>query len=143
MNICWDWEPSAMRGEPAPDGLGLIDKLAYLSMKGVYAQYQAGRLTKEEAQREKAEIKALCGESMETVERQQTILQAVDAMLTDTADLRRKIRKVKTAEEVARLGLDLCAVLDGRMTVTGQEAISKAFTLCGIDEPIPRQWIAP
>lgn len=142
MNLSWPWETAAVRGEPVPDGLGLIDRLAYFSMKGVYAQYRAGQLTKEEAQREKAEIKALCGESTETIERQQTIFRAVESVLTDTADLRREIRKVTTAEEVARLGLELCSVLEGRMTMTGYESISKAFKLCGIEEPMPVQRIA-
>lgn len=137
MNLSWPWEPAAVRGEPAPDGLGLIETLAYLSMRGVYAQYRTGQMTKEEAQREKAEIKALCRESTETIERQQAIFRAVEAVLTDTADLRREIRKVTTAEEVARLGLELCAVLEGRMTITGYESLSKAFKLCGMEDPIP------
>ena len=142
MSICWDWEPAAMRGEPVPDGLGLIDRLAYFSMRGIYAQHWAGRLTKEDAQREKAEISKLCKESAETIERQQTIFRAVEAMLTDTADLRRKIRTATTAEDVALLGLNICSVLEGRITLTGYEALSKAFRLCGMEDEMPMQQTA-
>lgn len=142
MNLSWSWEPAAVRGEPAPDGLSLIEKLAYFSMRGVYAQYRAEQLTREEAQREKAEIRKLCEESTETIERQQTIFRAVEAVLTDTADLRRKIRTATTAEDVALLGLNICSVLEGRITLTGYEALSKAFRLCGMEDEMPMQQTA-
>lgn len=142
MSTCWEWEPAAMRGEPVPKGLGLIERLAYYSMRGIYAQYQSKRLTKEEAKNEKAEIQRLCRESTETIDQQQAIFRAVDAVLTDTADLRRKIRTATDAQEVALLGLNICSVLEGRITFTGHEALAKAFQLCGMEDQIPIQQIA-
>lgn len=142
MSTCWEWESAAKRGEPVPKGLGLIDRLAYYSMRGIYAQYQSERLTREEAQKQKAEIQRLCRESMETIEQQQTIFRAVEAVLTDTADLRQKIRTATAAEDVARLGLNICSVLEGRITITGHEALAKAFRLCGMEDQIPIQQIA-
>ncbi len=38
-----------MHGEPPPEGLGSVDKLAYLSIQGLYARYRAGQLTAEQA----------------------------------------------------------------------------------------------
>ncbi len=81
-----------MRGEPVPEGLGSVDKLAYLSMRGLYARYHAGQLTAEQAKQEKAEIRKLHQDSADDFETREAIFNAVSAMLSDTAELRRRMR---------------------------------------------------
>ncbi len=139
MNACWDWEPAAMRGEPVPERLGSVDKLAYLSMRGLYARYRAGQLTAEQAKQEKAEIRKLHQESADAFEAREAIFKAVSAMLADTEELRRRMRTAETAVDVALLGLNLCAVIDGRVTLTGYDAFVVVCKLCGITDPLPRQ----
>lgn len=139
MTIGWDWEPAAMRGAPVPDRANLVDKLAYISMRGVYARYQAGQLTAEDAKQKKAEIKQLYQDCMKITELQSAIFQAVSAMLADTAELRQRIRKATSAVGVALLGLDLCAVMDGSATLTGYAAFIKAADLCEVEFSHPRQ----
>ncbi len=128
-----------MRGEPVPERLGSVDKLAYLSIQGLYARYRAGQLTAEQAKQEKAEIRKLHRESADAFETREAIFNAVSAMLADTAELRRRMRTAETAVDVALLGLNLCAVIDGRVTLTGYDAFVKAYKVCGMEDPLPRQ----
>ncbi len=139
MNACWDWEPAAMRGEPVPERLGSVDKLAYLSIQGLYARYRAGHLTAEQAKQEKAEIRKLHQYSVDTFKTREAYFKAVLAMLADTEELRRRMRTAQTAMDVALLGLNLCAVIDGRVTLTGYDAFVKVCKLCGMEDSLPRQ----
>ncbi len=139
MNACWNWEPAAMRGEPVPEGLGSVDKLAYLSMRGLYTRYRAGQLTVEQAKQEKAEIRKLHQESADAFGAREAIFKAVSAMLADTAELRRRMRTAETAMDVALLGLNLCDVIEGHVTLTGYDAFVEVCKLCGMEDSLPRQ----
>lgn len=52
----WVWEKQAMKGEPMPKGLRLDEQAAYQAMRGLYAAYSLGRITKEQAATEKQAI---------------------------------------------------------------------------------------
>lgn len=51
-----DWEQSAMRGEPMPEGLPLEEQLAYQAMAYLYARFRLKAVTREMGAEEKGRI---------------------------------------------------------------------------------------
>ena len=50
------YERQAMRGEPLPAGLCMTDRKLYIALRGLYSQYRAGEVTREQAAADKAEL---------------------------------------------------------------------------------------
>ena len=45
--MVFEFERSAMRGDPIPDGLSAADRVAYISLREVYAQYHRKVISRE------------------------------------------------------------------------------------------------
>lgn len=50
------YERQAMRGEPLPAGLCMTDRKLYIALRGLYGQYRAGVISREQAVSDKAEL---------------------------------------------------------------------------------------
>lgn len=47
------YERQAMAGEPIPDGLSLPDTMLYITLRGIYQQYRAGHISREQGAADK------------------------------------------------------------------------------------------
>ena len=53
----WQWEKQAYEGEPLPAGLPAEDQAAYIAMRYLYKSHKRGQITREQAAKEKGEIR--------------------------------------------------------------------------------------
>ena len=51
------WEREAMQGNELPEGLDLPSQMAYISLRGIYAQYHAKMISRDQAAAEKGKIR--------------------------------------------------------------------------------------
>jgi len=99
------WEQDAKRNAPMPDGLNLVDQMAYQTLAELAARYKKGAVSAEQAKRERAEL-----------DRAYAIRLACDEVANWSVELRKKIeiahakyRKDPTPENAQLLS----DVLDG------------------------------
>lgn len=52
----WVWERVAQSGGEMPDGLALVDQLAFTTMRNIYTAYHQKRITREIAAAEKKKV---------------------------------------------------------------------------------------
>ena len=52
----FEFEKQAMRGEPCPKRLDIVDTCAYISLKNLYAMYRKGLIARKDASEEKKRI---------------------------------------------------------------------------------------
>lgn len=52
----WDWEKIAQAGGEMPDGLPLVDQMAFTIMRSIYADYHQKRITRDIAAAEKKKV---------------------------------------------------------------------------------------
>lgn len=56
MGFEFEFERKAMKNEPCPKGLDIVDACAYMALKNLYAMYRAGLISKKKATEEKQTI---------------------------------------------------------------------------------------
>lgn len=105
------YENAAMTGDPMPEGLCLEDQLTFQALSLLYARYHIGRISREDAVREK-------GRLVYEHDRRMRMAAADRELNTWHVDLRKEIegaqcryRKERTLEAADALS----AVLDGRL----------------------------
>lgn len=54
MNV--EFEKDAMRGEPLPKGLDIVDSCLYIALKNLYAMYRHGLIGRKDASEEKKRL---------------------------------------------------------------------------------------
>lgn len=52
----WEWEKAAQAGGEMPDGLPLVDQMAFTTMRSIYADYHQKRITRDIAAAEKKKV---------------------------------------------------------------------------------------
>lgn len=62
------YERAAMHGDPMPDGLDLPDQLCFQALSMLYARYHAGKITREQGEREARLIRRKRDENMKSCE---------------------------------------------------------------------------
>lgn len=100
-----DIEKSAAHLDEPPKNLSAIDELVFFSLRGLYAQYRAGLITRENAKVVKRRI-YLCKKAL--LDQQKVIFDCANTV-KKTEIARVECRKNPTAENALRL----CGVIDG------------------------------
>lgn len=53
----YPYERAAMRGDPMPDDLDIVDQLTFLSLRELYSQVRAGKIDRETGSQEKGKLR--------------------------------------------------------------------------------------
>lgn len=111
--MVFEFEVSAARGDPMPDGLSQPDQLLYNALAILYARYRSGFITRERAAQDK-------GKLLYEWERNRTRLESTDRLAKWHADLMRNIeaaqneyRKNPSIEAADKLSKTLDGILRG------------------------------
>lgn len=109
--MVFEFEVSAARGDPIPDGLFQPDQLLYHALAILYARYRAGFITRDRAAQDK-------GKLLYEWERNKKRLESADRLARWHAELRKNIegaheeyRKNPTAENAEKLSKTLDGIL--------------------------------
>lgn len=103
------WEGEAIRGGPLPEGLGLPDQLAYLSLRQIYRSYREEAISREEAVREKRLVRRSWEQAAGALAFSDRLTRRHAQILRGTEAAKTACRKGPTVENALRL----CDVLDG------------------------------
>lgn len=122
----FDWEPIAMRGEEMPDGLSLVEQLAFQTMAKLYGRYKLGLITREQGHIEKGKL-VFCADRAVKADK------AAHDLAAWHAGLRKEVEGAQNAYMRARRSMEnspddpsftaaaldaadrMCAVIDGRL----------------------------
>lgn len=51
-----EYEKEAYRGDPVPDGLGVLDTFGFIALRSLYAQLRKGEITRSQAEQDKGKL---------------------------------------------------------------------------------------
>lgn len=102
------YEDQARSGLPVPDGLDLADTAVYMALRGLYAYYQLGMISREAAVAEKKRLKKLAADIRRQREYQCFLADQRRYLLQYTEAARSQFRLDPTVEH----GYELCAAID-------------------------------
>lgn len=103
------FEQEARRGQPAPDGLSLIDRMAYTALRGIYGQFYDKKISQEQAGAEKQQLWQKWTQAKETEAFERKLQDYHVRLILGVERAVCRCRKEPTAENA----LYLCNVLDG------------------------------
>lgn len=102
-------EEDAARGAPLPDGLDMVDACCYMALRGLYAMFQLGMISRGEAAAEKQRLKKLRDDTRRQQRFERDLAQMRWDLIKATEAARSRFRLEPTVEH----GFDLCAAIDG------------------------------
>lgn len=109
----WEWD--AMQGNPMPEGLDLVNQLAYVAMRHIYRSYYAKFITREQGTREKKMIQKTYSDAVKDMDFADRVNQKHIQVLKGTELAASACRKEPTPENALRL----CDVLVGLKVMEG------------------------
>lgn len=102
------YEDQARSGLPVPAGLDLADTAVYMALRGLYAFYQLGMISKEAASAEKQRLKKLADEVRRQREYESRLADIRRYLLYQTEAARAHFRLSPSIEH----GFALCTAID-------------------------------
>lgn len=103
------WERQAMRGEELPEGLSLVEQMAYIALRHIYWQHGQQMISREQAAREKQKLRRTYEMASETLARYEKMLAQQAKVYKETELARSRVRHDPTPENA----LALCTAIDG------------------------------
>ena len=107
--FAFSWERQAMRGEPMPDGLSLVDQMAYTAMRNIYKAYRSKYLSREQAAAEKQKVRLTYVRAVEREKFQNKITEYHVRLIKASEGAKCACRKNPSPENA----IWLCDVMDG------------------------------
>lgn len=92
-----------MRGEELPEGLRLVDQMAYSTLRQIYWQHKQQIISREQAAREKQKLKREYEIASDTLKSYETMLKVSAKRYKETELLRAACRKEPTPENAIAL----------------------------------------
>lgn len=127
------YEDQARSGLPVPDGLDLADTAVYMALRGLYAFYQLGMISKEAASAEKLKLRKLADDVRRRREYESNLADIRRYLIYQTEAARAEFRLYPSIER----GFALCTAIDNAKISYYQRTRdqSQAALLPGEDGP--------
>ena len=103
------WETDAMHNNELPDGLDLIDQMAFTVLRGIYQGYNSGAISREAASEQKNKLRREYERAVQESNFQNSLCYHHEKLLRMTEMAKVLCRKDPTPENAVQL----CDVLDG------------------------------